>query len=304
LILAGVLSGSIGVVRFLNLPYLTYIINHLWPIKGDQNLDILEWGRMETTVGGTNTGGVFFSILSVIILFKILTKNRRVYLNYFLLVFFVICTILTGSFTGVITFTISSIFLMLNLNPKPLKLFRFLLLGLTSTALFLNIPFVNEQLKGVIDKRYEENIVTMPEETYLPRSLHGRYYDWVGIAEVILSEKPFFGYGFILNNQTGANTTKFNPRYSLAENYYIQILVLSGLLGLIISIYFFYNIVLTVIKAKKYSYLDSIFVLSILLIYLFAQLTQITLQYSFLTFFFGILLANIHHLKISKCNTL
>lgn len=290
---ASTLAALIGIARFFKVPYVYNFIEYTWPIKAGFLAD--EWGRLVSTMGGTNTGGVFFAIGSVTALYIVIAKNSK--LKLYQVIILVFAVILSGSFTGIIVM-MGGLLLLLTSN-KMIKFGSFFKLGLISAIMvFVMIKYtpIGEIINTVVDKRSNEQF--RRTSIILPVSLIARYNDWIQLIPVTLKNKPLFGYGFQESNMVAAQAVNYNPRKSLAENYYVEVLIVSGIIGLLSFIYFIIKLILKLKRRSNMPHLRAL-LLIIVYMYLLAQFSQPTIKYGGLNEFFSLIMAIVYVISIA-----
>lgn len=265
------IASLIGILRFLNLPAITDLINHIWIAEAIP--------RLWSTMGGINTGALFFAICAIISIFQSIKHNKNIYLIYFSL--FIFSVILTGSFSA----TITLIFALIIFFKKYFNAKRLLI-----TISFLTICFIviqiSEPLKKAIDDivqlRIKHQFHRGPLYGIIPSHLVGRYLRWVRLYDYFL-EKPIFGYGF-----KGVPEIPGTGVYS--HNYYVYLVIYSGMLGLLAYLFMNYMILKKLNKLKQFKH-EGFLIILIISMYLISQISQLSFQYGGLSEFFGILLA-------------
>lgn len=266
------IASLIGILRLLRLPAITDLINHIWIAETRP--------RLWSTMGGINTGALFFAICAIISIFQFLKHNKNIYLFYFSL--FIFSVILTGSFSAIITL----IFALIILFKKYFNVKRLL-----TTVSFLTICFIviltiepiKNTLDHVIRRRFRQQF-PQSDTTYkrIPSHLAGRYRRWVTLYDYFL-EKPIFGYGL-----KGIPEIPKIRVYS--HNYYVFLIICSGILGLLAYLFMNYMILKKLNKLKQFKH-EGFLIILIISMYLISQISQLSFQYGGLSEFFGILLA-------------
>lgn len=266
------IASLIGILRLLNLPIVTDLINYIWIADTRP--------RLWSTMGGINTGALFFAICAIISIFQFIKHNKGIYLIYFSL--FIFSVILAGSFSA----TITLIFAFIIFFKKYFNVKRFLI-TLSFLTIFFTVILSIEPIKNSVDhviKRRIRQQFPQSDTAYkwIPSHLVKRYRRWVILYDYLL-EKPIFGYGF-----KGVPEIPRTAVYS--HNYYVYLVIYSGMLGLLAYLFMNYMILKKLNKLKQFKH-EAFLIILIISMYLISQISQLSFQYGGLSELFGILLA-------------
>ena len=266
-------ASLIGILRLLGLPAITDLINHIWIAEARP--------RLWSTMGGINTGALFFAICAIISIFQFIKHNKNIYLIYFSL--FIFSVILTGSFSA----TITLIFALIIFFKKYFNVKRLLIISSFLTicfAIILSIAPIKNSVDHVIKRRIRQQF-PQSATTYkwIPSHLAGRYRRWVKLYDYFL-EKPIFGYGLKGIPEVDVRTRVYT------HNYYVFLIVYSGILGISAYLFMIYVVLKKLNKLKQFKH-EGFLAKVIIVMYLISQISQLSFQYGGLSEFFGILLA-------------
>ena len=300
IIIIGAISGFVGVLRFIP-GSINGMINTIWPLG-----KYIGFGqRLLSTVGSINTGGIFFCIMSIISFYLYAYFKKSKYLILFSMhTFFVL---LTGSFSAIGTYLI-----VLSIMSFHYRIFKFInIVKLLSTLLIIsiilfNIPLVKDSFTFMVEKRIAGRIIsaqfhTAPvftADSFIPANLSGRYEDWGKIMERLWVEKPIFGWGFKetdLGSYAQTDIDVNHARVTLSESFYFELLLYSGLAGLIAYIIFIRDLL---IKSKSKKILHGSLFKYIIMAILISQITQISSFYSGIMEIIALLMSLIYCLDL------
>ena len=286
IVIFGLISGIIGVLRFIP-GNLNTTINLLWPLG-----KITIFGeRLLSTVGSINTGGIFFTIMCLICLYLYSLKKESKYIVLFS--FHTLFVLLTGSFSALGTYIITILFVI-----KKEKLFS---LRTTLVACSVTIIiFIFTTKTDFIAQAYSTMMLGRIEATNLnnsmiPTNVSGRYEDWIKIINRLWILKPIFGWGFKeggLGTFAATDITVQTARITLSENFYVELLLYSGLAGL--SVYLF--MVATLIKQNKKNnpFFHTRLIYYIIIAILISQFSQLSTFYSTIMEIVGLLISLVY----------
>ena len=283
ILLFSIISGFIGLLRYVGPDEIISFINYNWPIKGVPDFDYRSWKRLVSTMSGTNGGGIFFVICAIISLFK-LGKHKQ-YRFLICSVFFSFLALLSGSFTATITLVIFLVYYLY--KSKMLKIkhaIAFLLISVIFFILAINLNPTKVLLSNVIEKRCKQ--FEKSGRIHIPASLQSRYRDWI-LFYKYLEEKPLLGWGFKDGPCGGRD---ISARTTLSENFYVELLIYSGIIGLSAYILMIL-IILRKLKILKQFTEEKTLIKTIIYIYLITQIPQLTFYYTGFAELFGIMLA-------------
>ena len=274
LLLLTIIASFLGLIRYMNLPFLTDFVNQTWPIKPWRGvIEPREWGRLVSTMSGTNGGATFFSMVSILSVYRFYKTRKLRYLYIFLYLVFIV--FLTGSLTSIILLSSFSIIIV----KKYMKIKYMFVSIAVIFIIFTGITYnkdLNYLFNRVITDRIEGRLLT-ERSTIMPLSLQTRYNRWSGQIKIGI-EKPIFGHAV-------KNNTNNIPGISLTHNYYIYLFVYTGLLGLLAYLVFYFNIFIRIYRFDKNNYM-----ILIICFVLLAQLTQLSNHYGGISELLGVLL--------------
>lgn len=278
------ISGIIGTLRMLSIPILKDSIDTIWPVVYTQ----LEsnWLRMLGTVGGTNGGGILFSISAIASLFLFFQSSKNIYLYLFPV--FLLFLILTASFSSTFIFILMLILFMYhNKNINMLKIFKISFYSFILASLLLLNSTFRETIVETVTHRIDNQIVIdeFEEIEYIPNSLSVRIDLWGTYVDFFL-KKPIFGYGY---RKTIKPVFGRDPRASISESYFVETLLYGGIvafLGFFIFIYDVYQKNKVIRLFKNESTLIAIIFTGILV----SQISNMSIMYGGIMELIGIIL--------------
>ena len=151
LIIFSLISGLSSLLRYLP-NGIGLFIDNTWPIiSNKQILPQLYWGRLWGTMGGTNTAGNYFTILSLFTFYRYQATGKRFYIFQFFL--FTLCVLMSLSFGSIIGFLFGMFLLMI----KFLKIRSIFITSFIGCCLFF-IAMSNELFYSIIEKRIFVNL--------------------------------------------------------------------------------------------------------------------------------------------------
>ena len=296
ILLFSIISGFIGLLRYVGPDEIISFINYNWPIKGVPDFDYRAWKRLVGTMSGTNGGGIFFVICAIISLFKLGKYKKYRFLMYS--IFFSFLALLTGSFTATIMLVVCLPYYLHKSKMLQTKhAIVFLLISVIFFILAINLNPTKILLYNVIERRGKQ--FKSPGggiRVHIPASFQGRYRDWI-LFYKYFEEKPLLGFGF---KEGAIGGQDISARSTLSENYYVELLIYSGIIGLSAYILMMLIIFRKLKRLKQFTE-ERTLIKTIIYIYLITQITQLTLYYTGFAEFFGIMLALIFMMcKIDK----
>lgn len=294
ILLISLISGFIGLMRYSDISLVADFVNSNWPVKGNPAKDFSTWKRMVATMSGTNGGGLFFAICVIISLYQHIKYKKKKYLLSFSVFSFYV--ILTGSLSAIGTLIISIIIYFLYTKSFSIKYLIVLpvILGFFITPI-IYMDSTRRALKNVIELRIQEQFKRSGTFSFMPHGLKGRFEDWV-IFYKYFKAKPFIGYGFKEGVVGGED---MSARSTLSENYYVELLIYSGILGLLAYIFLNY-LVLKKLGSITLFQKEAAFIKLIIYMYLISQITQLSFTYNGLSELFGVLLALTYFMNKSE----
>ena len=219
-------------------------------------------------------------------------KWKIMYFAYFLLV--TSNLFLNGGRTGQFAFAVS-IFIVgfLNIKNKLLAFFSMLIL---LTSIFYVAYQVSPIFKDRFDNSIKETKVISAEKIFCG-SFGQRLGAWIVGGEIFL-DNPILGVGISKNTDTlKLYIEKNHPDMKCVKsmvnyhNYYIQVLVKLGIIGLFLYLMIFYNILKLNIKDRQYYNLMIIFVVVYSTSSLFENMFHQQFSAALFTLFTGIFIA-------------
>ena len=234
LILLSIISAVLSIVRYIPFGF-GLLINDIWPIfKDGEILTQLYWGRLWGTMGGTNTAGNYFTILSLICLSIYYFQGKKIYIFPYLI--FSLCVLLSLSFTSILSYIVGLIYIFY-------KKISVKVIVSAIIVLFFSIFIVNqnETLNKIATKRFGANFSEENRKgSFLPENLQSRIKYWTNFIKISNDEQLHFLYGF---GPGGVRLQKNNARdikiHGNPESFYFRIYNESGLIGLTTIIFFF-----------------------------------------------------------------
>lgn len=238
-------------------------------------------GRAESRITGGFQRNVLLSpsmifphILSIYYFFKIVTdKIKSSNLFLFFLLF------LAASLQGFRVYILIVVFILLlivilfgNIHRKLLK-WVFIFLLIIPSTIYVDSYFLNNQIFGKFYSAYDEI-------KYGTGSYQGRLND-VNIRQIpMLLEKPFLGWGFIYHNSIYGRQLKIpeeNARqfglYSV-DSGYITILMQYGFIGVILILFWYFRMSVSIYKSKSNNPPTYITLIGIIVLLVFSLYTH------------------------------
>lgn len=294
LMLIGLVSSSISMSRFFNLPW-GDLIEDLWPVYYEKKqIKMSTWGRMTGTMSDTNGAGNFFCFLTIISLFELKEMRLKTIIFPFI---FGASVVLTGSFSSIAALGVA----LLIYFRKRIFSKNIIFVFIISTGIIYSLQKV-DIFKSAINKRIESGYIGNKNKSILPSNLQGRIGYWKTFSTILYEEgRLMFGLGpgGFFNYQYGKN----NVVNQNAESFYFRIINESGIFALLFVIIFFSAIFRKVINQipKEFHY-KQLFTL-LLLSYLISGVANETLYYGSNASLFGIILCMIYvntRIKVSN----
>ena len=257
LIAFSIVSALLSIIRYLPTT-MGFLINDIWPIISNGEIqNQLLWGRLWGTMGGTNTAGNFFTLVSFLSLCAFYIDEKRKYIFPYLL--FSLCVLLSLSFTSILSYVAGLAFIFK--KKITIKVIFSSVFVLFTTLFFVN---QNETLNQIAMKRIGANFSEENRRgSILPYNLQARIGYWKNFLELSNDKELHFLYGFgpggvrmYKNNVRGINI-RGNP-----ESFYFRIYNESGLIGLtaIFGLLFYFYQRLYRLKKIKILQIDNIFI--------------------------------------------
>ena len=245
-----------------------------WPLPA------LKWYRLWGTNGGTNAAGNLFALL---VLFSIYfnSKIKKTSISALKTVLFIICLLLSGSFSSIGGIMIVSFITIVLI--KELRVFNFKQL-IISLFIFIGVVSFSGTIKDNLLLRVQKQFRVYGEFRLMPYSLEDRLHWWYKQIEKTQSDnKLMFGYGpGGLAKYIGTNSNIDTG----AESYYLTLLQLYGLPSIL---YFIVLIVFLLYLIKItypfYKHMEILF--PVILFYPIAGIANETLHYGAMTEIFG-----------------
>ncbi|MBT4735556.1 MAG: hypothetical protein HOO10_11230, partial [Candidatus Marinimicrobia bacterium] len=234
LILLSLISAVLSIVRYIPFGF-GLLINDIWPIFSDGEIKTqLYWGRLWGTMGGTNSAGNYFTILSLICLSIYYFQGKKKYIFPHLV--FSFCVLLSLSFTSILSYIVGLIYIFY--KKISIKVIVSAIIVLFSLIFIVN---QNEQLNKIATKRIGANFSDENRKgSFLPENLQARIGYWTNFIKLSNDKQFHFLYGF---GPGGVRTQKNNTRnikiHGNPESFYFRIYNESGLVGLTAFIFFF-----------------------------------------------------------------
>ena len=271
-LLISAMACLVGILSLLSIAGISDLINYIWIM--------VRRPRLSSTMGGINTGALFFAICAIISIFQYIKHNKTFYLIYFSV--FMFSVILTGSLSAMITLIFAiTIFSMKYLNIKRL------IITLWFLAIFSTLCLAIEPIKNTTDYFIKRRIRQQFQSSHtykgiIPSHLVGRYRRWVNLYDYFM-EKPIFGYG-------PKGVPEISSTRVYTHSYYAFLTIYSGILGLLAYLFMNYKIVKKLRRLKQFKH-EGFLIILIISMYLVSQISQLSFQYAGLSELFGILLA-------------
>lgn len=205
-------------------------------------------------------------LLAVYVFLK--QKGRTKYLYLFYIILFVFTIFTTGSRKGLLIIAIGAFFLPLLLTRKGKK-FKLLygLIGAISTIILLFLTQFIPFLYDMIGERLNRIVISIITGEVVDISMDTRI-KLIEMATTYISANPIFGYGLDAFRKMG-------PWGIVTDNNYLDILVSSGFIGLIIYYSYAALVILDYLKIKEKDRLLNVFFM-IFLINIFLDFFSVT----------------------------
>ena len=190
LIAISIISALLSIIRYLPIP-IGFLINDIWPIISNGEIQTqLYWGRLWGTMGGTNSAGNFFTILSFLSLSFYYFDGKRKYIFPFFL--FSLCVLLSLSFTSIFSYLAGIVFVL----RKKISL-KIIISCAVVTASALFFISQNEVLNQIATKRIGANFSEKNRDgSILPENLQARIGYWKSFLSLSNDKELHFLYGF------------------------------------------------------------------------------------------------------------
>ena len=250
LLLFSSISALLSLLRYIPNNF-GFFIDNTWPITSNgEILSQLYWGRLWGTMGGTNTAGNYFTIVSLFTFYRYQTTQKTKYFYQFAL--FSLCVLMSLSFGSIIGYFFGMFFIL-----KKYISFRSLLI-ISLSASFLFVLAMNIELFYlIIEKRIYQK---WSPGGILPDNLTSRWGYWTEFTKIMF-EGPQFLYG------NGPGGLRGTASHGNPENFYFRIFNESGFIGLFMFVVLFRTFFKQINFIKKKYYHDShIFVLNIIIL--------------------------------------
>jgi len=290
---AATVSAVISILRYFPIPFVQDFIEETWPIiSNGVHLKITEWKQLWATMSGTNGSGNFFAFSLIISLYQLKFYKRKRNIIFSLL--FLLCVILSGSLGSFITMLVG-VFL---LYYKSFSAKHLLSLFLIFLFIFVLFGFV-DSFRSYTMRRARSQLHKSKRVGILPYSLAARLGYWQDhLKYVVKDDKYLFGFGvsgirdyYREHNIKGHG----NP-----ESFYFTLILQSGFVSLLMYFVMMYIIFSkTNILRKSKLFIFEFYLIRILLImYLFAQVTNNTLNSGGSLELFSLLLILIYYARL------
>lgn len=220
---------------------------------------------------GTNGLGINLSICLLFSIYLLIKNNKK--RNLFISIFIASGIIMTGSRQALILGIGISIIYLINTKRSVLKYIKYIFFIIVITSIFYNVSIKNKFLYDVIGSRIQpivEGLFTNEEVEAYAFSSRDKLLD-IGIENI--KKKPLLGHGI--------GTFKYFNNYNSASNShnnFIEVMVGTGYLGLIVFYYYQFYVLIILLKKKKYSDNAMLYFYSLLMM-IFMGLTSITYKY-------------------------
>jgi hypothetical protein len=290
LIIVGIFSAIIGILRFLPFDGVNSVFTLLWPAEqfGIEEVIMGEnMFRLWGTNGATNSAGNLFAVLLILSMWFLKNEWKKYYI--FSVIIFSAALLLTGSFSSIIAVLILIVFSKKIRNIKSISIFIIL-----SVVAFIGLMSI-DILFELIKRRFLDQLYQIGNFE-LPSNLVARLSYWDSFWRLsINNDKLWFGWGpGGARNYTGPVYIHGNP-----ESFYFRIFNDSGIFAVIYLIIFLsiiYN------SAKFLIQKGSIpeIITPILSILIIAGIANQTFYYGALTEIFTFVLALIYFYKTSR----
>jgi len=264
LIIFSLISGLSSLLRYLP-NGIGLFIDNTWPIiSNKQILPQLYWGRLWGTMGGTNTAGNYFTILSLFTFYRYQATGKRFYIFQFFL--FTLCVLMSLSFGSIIGFLFGMFLLMI----KFLKIRSIFITSFIGCCLFF-IAMSNELFYSIIEKRI---FVNWSYGGLIPENLVSRTGYWIEFTKIMF-EGPHFFYG------NGPGGLRGIASHGNPESFYFRIFNESGFIGIVMFIILFLKLFKQINFIKKNNNYDNHFsILRILLLVMLVMCVSAETFYS------------------------
>ncbi len=290
-VIISLISAFIGILRYVELPFITTFIDNSWPVYYNGVRVKATYGRLTGTMSGENGTGLFFAVAVMSSLYLYNKHRKQFHLFSIAPLYFV--TILSGSIASNLTLLIAlAIFIKRHFGVRFLG--RLVLVCLFLFIFFLGIlsnKGINNSFMSMLENRYDYNYGRSAyysiSDTILPAQLVGRYHKWVRYWDYFW-EKPVFGYSY---EGAGSQDRHFTKKGGIvAENFYVHLLIYSGILGLLG--YFVLNWAIIRRLSKIITYPEQSFFIKLFIgMILLSQSSQLSFQYGGISELFGIMAA-------------
>jgi len=290
-VIISLLSATVGVLRYVEIPFLTRFVDDSWPVYYNGIRVAAVYGRLTGTMSAENGTGLFFAVSVMSSLYLYNKYRKQFYLFSIAPLYFV--TILSGSVSSNLTLLIAlSIFIKRHFGVRLLG--RLVLVCLILFIFFLGIlsnKGINSSFITMLENRYDYNYGRSAyysvSDTMLPAQLVGRYDKWVRYWDYFL-EKPVFGYSY---EGAGSMDRHFTKKGGIvAENFYVRLLIYSGIFGLLGYLVLNWTIIRRLSKIITYPE-QSFFIKLFIGMILVSQISQLSFQYGGISELFGIMSA-------------
>ena len=290
-VIISLISAFIGILRYVELPFITNFIDNSWPVYYNGVRVKATYGRLTGTMSGENGTGLFFAIAVMSSLYLYNKHRKQFYLLSIAPLSFV--TLLSGSISSNLTLLIAlALFIKKYFGLKLLG--RLVLICLIFLIFFIGIlsnKGINSSFMTMLENRYDYNYGRSAyysiADTMLPAQLVGRFHKWVRYWDYFL-EKPIFGYSY---EGAGSRDRSFAKAGGIvAENFYVHLLIYSGIFGLLGYIVLNWTIISRlsrIIFYREQAFFIKLFIGMVLI----SQVSQLSFQYGGISELFGIMSA-------------
>ncbi len=264
LIAISIISALLSIIRYLPIP-IGFLINDIWPVISNGEIKTqLYWGRLWGTMGGTNSAGNFFTILSFLSLGYYYFDGKKKYILPFFL--FSLCVLLSLSFTSIFSYIAGLVFVL----KKKISLKIILSSAVVTLPLILFVA-QNETLNQIATKRIGANFSESNRDgSILPENLQARIGYWKGFLSLSNDKELHFLYGF---GPGGVRLQKKFVRdidiHGNPESFYFRLYNESGIIGILAFfslLIFFYGKMFYLRKIKEFQFDLTIITLIIFLL--------------------------------------
>ncbi len=246
LIILSIISGLLSIIRYLPTD-IGFIINDTWPIISNGEIKTqLYWGRLWGTMGGTNSAGNYFTVLSLLSLSIFYFKNKKIYLYPYLI--FSLCVLLSLSFTSIFSYLVGLLYIFYSrINLKVM------ISAIMISFALIFIANQNETINKIIVKRIGANFSAENRKgSILPENLQARIGYWTNFLKISNDKQLHFIYGF---GPGGVRIQKKNYRnlniHGNPESFYFRIYNESGFIGISAFIFLFFYLYRRLLYLKK-----------------------------------------------------